>query len=158
MKPISYWKIQSLCWAGPFEDGCFQNENGGEPVTACDLHRNREPVCNNTQYSTMLFTSEAEAVIAAHAAREDDKPMFLYLAHQAVHIGNYPTNRHPEYWMDQAPLPYIERYAWVQDAGRRNLSAMVTVLDESVGNVSLALKKHSMWDDTLLILSTDNGG
>jgi arylsulfatase A-like enzyme len=51
-------------------------------------------------------------------------------------------------------LPYIERYAWVEDEARRNLSAMVTVLDESIGNVTRALKKASMWDNTLLIFST----
>ena len=33
-----------------------------------------------------------------------------YLAHQAVHIGNYPTKRHPEYWVDQAPARYLEPY------------------------------------------------
>lgn len=153
-----YYSIHSLCWAGPFPDGCFQNENGGEPVTACDLHRGREAICNNTQYSTMLFTSEAEAIITAHAARKEDKPLFLYLAHQAVHIGNYPTARHPEYAVDQAPLPYIEPYAWVADEGRRNLSGMVAVLDESVGNVTAALKAAGMWEDTLFIFSTDNGG
>eukprot|EP00937_MAST-01D_sp_MAST-1D-sp2_P004572 g4572.t1 len=153
-----YWKIESLCWAGPFPDGCFEQENGGEPVTACDLHRNYEPICNNTKYSTELFTEEAASVIAAHAPKKDTQPLFLYLAHQAVHIGNFPTQRHPEYWVDQAPARYIEPYAWVQDAGRRNLSAMVSALDESVGNVSRALKDHGMWDNTLLVFSTDNGG
>lgn len=153
-----YYKIQSLCWAGPFPDGCFEKENGGEPVTACDLHRNYEPICNNTKYSTQLFTEEAAALIAAHAPRKDEQPFFLYLAHQAVHIGNYPTARHPEYWVDQAPARYIEPYAWVEDAGRRNLSAMVTAMDESVGNVTDALRAAGMWENTLLVFSTDNGG
>jgi arylsulfatase A-like enzyme len=123
-------------------------------VTACDLHRNNKPVCNNTEYSTKLFTDEAEAVIAAHAPKKDQQPLFLYLAHQAVHIGNYPTAAHTDYWMDQAPDRYIAPYRWVQDPGRRNISAMVTVLDESVGNVTAALKRHGMWDDTLLVFST----
>lgn len=62
------------------------------------------------------------------------------------------------YWVDQAPLKYIERYSWVEDGGRRNLSAMVTVLDESVGNITRTLKANGMWEHTLLIFSTDNGG
>ena len=68
-----YYKIESLCWAGPFEDGCFQSTNDGEAVTGCDLHRHvaggaRSDVCNSTEYSTILFTQEAERVIDAHAA------------------------------------------------------------------------------------------
>jgi hypothetical protein len=84
----------------------------------------------------MLFTSEAEAIIEAHGKSSGEQPMFLYLAHQAVHTGNKKTPMHPEYGTGQAPLPYIERYAWVADEDRRNLSAMVTVLDESVGNIA----------------------
>ena len=56
--------------------------------------------------------------------------------------------------MDQAPDRYIAPYRWVENPGRRNISAMVTVLDESVGNVTAALKRHGMWDDTLLVFST----
>ena len=57
-----------------------------------------------------------------------------------MHVGNAPTPSHPEYWFDQAPAEYIEKYAWVRDTQRRNLSAMVTALDEAVGNVTAALK------------------
>ena len=35
---------------------------------------------------------------------------------------------------------------------------MVSVLDEIIGNISDLLKEHSLWNDTLLILSSDNGG
>ena len=86
------------------------------------------------------------------------KPLFLYLPHQAVHVGNSPEASHPEYAMDQAPAEYIQRYAWVQDEPRRNLSAMVTVMDVAAGNVTASLKKHGMWQDTVFIFSTDNGG
>ena len=53
------------------------------------------------------------------------KPLFLYLPHQAVHVGNAAEDSHPSYALDQAPIEYIERYAWVEDVERRNLSAMV---------------------------------
>ena len=42
-------------------------------------------------YATDLFTAEAEKVIERHAhaqRREDGRPLFLYLAHLAVHSGN----------------------------------------------------------------------
>ena len=89
----------------------------------------------------MLFTAEAEALVREHGTKKKDKPFFLYLAHQAVHVGNYPTLRHPEYAVDQAPLPYIERYAWVEDVGRRSVtthSARCTVHGNRRGNVIAA--------------------
>ena len=35
---------------------------------------------------------------------------------------------------------------------------MVVHLDEVVGNLTNALKKHSFWDDILFVTSSDNGG
>ena len=65
------------------------------------------------------------ATRATRGMRGMSKPLFLYLPHQAVHVGNKPEESHPGYWEDQAPLEYIERYAWVKNEQRRNLSAMV---------------------------------
>jgi len=151
-----YYTQQSECWAGMWKDGCFESSNGGEAVTGYDLRRGRTVVKNNTRYSTELFTTEAVALIEAHP--KDGTPFFLYMSHQAVHVGNAPMKSHPEYALDQAPARYMEPYAWVKDEQRRNLSAMVTALDESVGNLTAALKAHAMWETTLLIFSTDNGG
>jgi len=154
-----YWNHESLCWAGNFSDGCFQSKNNGEPVTGLDFHRNRETVRNETgSYSTDLFAQEAIRQLKAHAANEPETPLFLYLPLQAVHVANAPVPSHPEYWLDQAPREYIEPYDYVQNAARRNLSAMVSAMDEAVGNVTDALKESGLWEDTLFIFSTDNGG
>lgn len=151
-----YYTMQSECWPGVHHDGCFESTNHGEPVSGCDLHRGRSPICNSTTYSTALFTEEAIDLISKHP--RGGPPMFLYLAHQAVHVGNKPLRSHPEYALDQAPARYAHDYLWVDDVQRRNLSAMVTALDESVGNLSSALRAAGMWETTLMIFSTDNGG
>jgi arylsulfatase B/arylsulfatase I/J len=65
---------------------------------------------------------------------------------------------HPEYGLYQALQRYITPYAGVSSAERRNLSAMVSALDEAAGNVTAALKRHGLWEKTLFIFSTDNGG
>jgi arylsulfatase A-like enzyme len=137
-----YYTFQSECWPASWPDGCFQSTNAGEAVSGYDLRRGRAVISNNTRYSTELFTAEATAVVAAHP--KDGTPLFLYLAHQAVHVGNAPQRTHPEYALDQAPERYIAPYAWVTDEHRRNLSAMVTALDESVGNLTTTLKAAGM--------------
>ena len=35
---------------------------------------------------------------------------------------------------------------------------MMTALDEAVGNVTRELKQHNMFNNTLIIFTTDNGG
>ena len=104
-----YFNHQSLCWSGKVPNGCFENTTAtGEPVTGLDLH-NGTSVANSTEYSTTLYTAEATRILAAHAATHAlgpagadgrvamGKPLFLYLPHQAVHVGNVPEESHPEY-------------------------------------------------------------
>jgi arylsulfatase B len=75
-----------------------------------------------------------------------------------VHVGNKPLASHPEFALDQAPAQYLRQYSWVADEQRRNLSGMVSALDESVGNVTAALRRAHIWERTLFVFSTDNGG
>jgi len=97
----------------------------------------------DNHYSTHLFTAETEKVINAHDSSE---PLFLYLAYQAVHG---PT---------EAPDSYVTPYLHIKDERRRVYAGMLAALDEGVGNVTAALKAKGMWDRTLLVFTTDNGG
>jgi len=55
--------------------------------------------------------------------------MFMYMAYQNVHS---PV---------QAPQDYIDRYSFINDTLRRTYAAMVTIMDEAVGNLTATLKK-----------------
>ena len=95
------------------------------------------------EYSAHLYARKAREIIENHNTLN---PMFLYVSLQSVHD---PM---------QAPDEYIELHSHIQDEQRRIYAGMVTAMDETVKNITDALKEFGMWDDTLLIFSTDNGG
>jgi len=95
-------------------------------------------------YSTNLYTARAVDLISRH---DPTTPLFLYLAYQGVHSPR------------QSPQHYVEPYAKsIPDMGRRVFAGMVSAVDEGVGNVTAALQGKGMLDDTLVFVTTDNGG
>ena len=94
-------------------------------------------------YSTFLFAQRADKIILEH---DQSKPLFMYLAFQAVHS---PL---------QVPEQYLQPFANVTSKSRRIYSGMTLCMDEAVGNVTKSLKKSGLWENTVLIFSTDNGG
>ena len=65
-------------------------------------------------YGTELFTREADKVINDH---DSTKPLFLYFAQQAVHVGN-------ENQPLQAPQKYLDRLGYIGDEKRRTYAGM----------------------------------
>uniref|UniRef100_A0ABM0N0W7 Arylsulfatase B-like n=1 Tax=Saccoglossus kowalevskii TaxID=10224 RepID=A0ABM0N0W7_SACKO len=101
------------------------------------------------QYATDLFTMESLNIIANYA--NSTQPLFLYLAHLGVHAGNniYPL---------QAPETYTKRFPHIQSEKRKLLAGMVAAVDDSIGYVMQALKANNMYNNSVIIVTTDNGG
>lgn len=120
-----------------------------QPDWGLDMRRNLDPAWDlHGQYSTDIFTHQAVKVISNHNSSD---PLFLYLAHVAVHSAN-PYNPLP------APDQVVAKFDHIKDYKRRRFAAMLSKLDDSVGAVVDALKKQSMLADTVIVFTTDNGG
>ena len=53
---------------------------------------------------------------------------------------------------------YIARFADVENVYRRLYMSMVGFLDDAVGEIVAELQRCEMWDNTLFVFSSDNGG
>lgn len=103
------------------------------------IYRGLKPI-KEEGYLTTRITEEAVDFIDRHK----EEPFFLYVAYNAVHSP-------PE-----APEEDIKRVTG--DKTRDTLMAMIKHLDMGVGEIVSSLKKHDIFDNTLLIFLTDNGG
>ena len=97
-------------------------------------------------FGSDLFTDCAVDSIKQGSHSQGDRPLFLYLSHQAVHT---PHNMPAKYW---------EQCRHVEPKSRRGLCAMVKVIDQSLRHVTQALKAAGQWENTLFLFMTDNGG
>jgi hypothetical protein len=91
----------------------------------------------------LFFAEEAKQRISNHASQHSEDPLFLYLAITAPHL---PL---------QAPEYLTALYPDIKDKDRRVYSAMVTGLDEAVGQVVESLKENGLYEDTIILFSSD---
>lgn len=107
-----------------------------------DWYRNDQPV-KDEGYVTQLWGKDAVARINAH---DPATPLFLYLAFTAPHSPY------------QAPQEYLDKYNHIEDPTRRTYAAMITSMDDEIGNVVAALVQKKMRENTLIVFMSDNGG
>ncbi len=105
------------------------------------IYRGREPI-DEKEYLTDAFTREAVSFIERHRKH----PFFLYLTYNAVHTPMHATEK------------YLARFANIPDATRRTYTAMLSALDDGVGEVLRKLREAGLEQDTLVFFFSDNGG
>ena len=94
-------------------------------------------------YEEGLFKERVLDIVNSHNA---STPLFLYYAPHLVHT------------LLQVPDTYLANFSFIDDTDRRYYHAMVKYLDDVVGELVDTLKKKGMWENTLFVTSSDNGG
>jgi arylsulfatase A-like enzyme len=95
-------------------------------------------------YLTDLLNERASAFVRKHAG----KPFFLYVPHLAVHAPFQPPDR---------PDPGVTKQNMLQGS-RTDYKAMLERVDQGVGMIMKELEAAGVSDNTLFVLSSDNGG
>ncbi|MDF2958719.1 MAG: sulfatase [Paenibacillus sp.] len=105
-----------------------------------DLWHNEQEVWNDGRYLTEVITEKTVEYIARHR----DEPFFAYVAYNSPH---FPMH---------APEKYMQRYAHLP-WDRQVMAAMISAVDDGVGDIVRVLKEHGLYDDTVIFFSSDNG-
>eukprot|EP00041_Stephanoeca_diplocostata_P013844 m.246132 g.246132 ORF g.246132 m.246132 type:complete len:157 (-) comp19487_c0_seq13:1197-1667(-) len=95
-------------------------------------------------FDVFTYWSELNEYIDLHNASD---PFFLYLSMHMVH----------------APLESPQRFKNMYPTGlycdkRLTIQAMVSVVDELIANLTTKLKAQKLWNDTVFVFASDNGG
>ncbi|RUS90319.1 hypothetical protein EGW08_001917, partial [Elysia chlorotica] len=137
-----------------YYQGCgdyYTHTYEGSPTQwGLDFRMDKDVLWNCTgQYSTSLFRDRAVRIIEDHNVSQ---PLFLYLPFQAVHSGNGDEVHL------QAPNSYIDKFSYIENKDRRTYAAMVSALDDAVGDVYDTLNRRGMLANSIIVFTTDNGG
>eukprot|EP00117_Sycon_ciliatum_P033144 scpid65228/ scgid25566/ Arylsulfatase B; N-acetylgalactosamine-4-sulfatase len=123
--------------------GCMYEKHRHSDIT--DLWMTDGPAVgfNGTIYEEEMFKKHVLDILSSHPV---DTPLFLYYAPHIVHA---PL---------EVPQSYQDKFSFIDDETRLKYHAMVNYLDDVIGNLTKALHDRNMWNDTLIIVSSDNGG
>ena len=167
-----YWTqtcMQSACcrnfgqhhhWEGPRPEKYYN-------LTLVDLWDTQEPAktLNGSDYEEFIFLRRMQEIIENHNASE---PLFLFYA---PHVAHCPL---------QVPQDYLDKFDFIEEDSqycqaqtpnilprnqsqppfscRKQYHAMVHLLDDILGQLVDQFKAKGLWNDTLLVLTSDNGG
>lgn len=136
----------------------FGFPNGGQDYYQWNLLRNKaqqpsQHVPSDGRYMTDVLNDEACAFILSSA--KQNKPFALFLAHHVPHV---PF---------QAPERQIEKYRQKlqtansgDPAAQENVAiiyAMIEAMDSGLGKVFQTLKQRKLWNNTVIVFTSDNG-
>lgn len=130
--------------------------NGSESITTSSSSSTSCTTCAGDyvgKYSTTLFTDRAVEIIEGKTPF-DEEPLFLYLAHQAVH--------------DPLGLPAADSFTeeeWAildsirpTDPVRKKFAKVLFYLDKTIGDLVATLEAGGWMENSIIVVASDNGG
>ncbi len=109
-----------------------------------------------TDYAPEMMFSRIQELIA----QKREAPFFLYWATPIPHVPLQAPRRWIDHYVDKfgEEEPYLgERSYFPTQYPRATYAAMVSYLDEQVGALVQQLKEQGMYENTLIIFTSDNG-
>jgi arylsulfatase A-like enzyme len=116
------------------------------------------------EYSMFFYTAravesiEAQAEAAADDNATGDSRLFLYFASQLIHDPHQVPQRYIDLYPPTKECPAAAAAGGCDCCGRRTVMAMMSALDESVANITAALERTELINNTLVVFASDNGG
>lgn len=115
----------------------------GQPLSKYELTEGNEPAPPNEDYLTDVFADKAVQLIQNRPA---DRPFFLYLPFNAVHVPLEATG------------DYLDRFTHIPDKDSQIYAAMISSFDDAVGRIMDTLTAEGIDRNTLVFFASDNGG
>lgn len=107
-----------------------------------DLWENDHEFYDNGRYFTEMVSEKAVEKI--REMNKAEAPFMMYVAYNAPH---YPMH---------APRKYLDRFPHLP-ADRRIMAAMLSAVDDGVGQITDELKRLGIYEDTIIFFQSDNG-
>ncbi|MCA9061425.1 MAG: sulfatase-like hydrolase/transferase [Planctomycetaceae bacterium] len=121
--------------------------NGGQHYWQWNLLRNDAPFSHDGRYLTDVLNDEAIRVIREQT--QSSQPFAIFLAHHAPHSPLL------------APDDLVQRYRQRLGPDSPNavavVYAMIESMDRGLGQVFSALRDEGLWDQTIIVFTSDNG-
>jgi len=128
-------------------DECFQGEEQHYFATYDLAGKPLKPHGQELElpgYRLEIQTRAALAFIERHHG-QDGKPFFLYLAYYGPHVPLQATDQ------------YLCRFQGKMAERRRYALAMLSAIDDGVGQIKAALQRYGLTEQTLIVYTSDNG-
>ena len=100
----------------------------------------------NTGLSDIALGNLRDKADKGFVSHNGSRPLFLYVPFQAVHT---PL---------EVPEVYQNMYSHIEAEGRRKYLGMVTAVDDAVGNITEALKESGLYENSIIVYFSANGG
>jgi len=169
---LGYFEKSNSQWGSK----CLQCEVCGAEADITDLWEDDRPVAavNETEYQEFKFANRIKEIIANHDKKD---PLFLFYAPHVAHCPLQVPNEYLEKFsfMDAGTDTHVPSCAsgnhdvkgmMVRPGTqqpeewhcRRQYRAAINLLDDIMKSIVVSLKSRQMWQDTLLVFTSDNGG